>query len=52
MEVTAKDAHNLALASYSATIMVVIVISPRRSRQASSGLWEESIPPNRSLDEV
>jgi hypothetical protein len=32
MEVTAKDAHNLAFASYSATIMLVILGSARRSR--------------------
>ena len=43
---TAKDAYNLAFASYSATIVLVILASARRSRQASSGLWAESIPPN------
>jgi hypothetical protein len=52
MEVTAKDAYNLAFFSYSATIMLVILGSVRRSRQASSGLRAESIPPNRSLDAV
>jgi hypothetical protein len=50
--VTGQDARNLAFASYSATIMLVILASARRSRQASSALWAESLPPNRSLDAV
>jgi len=52
MEVTAKDARNVAFASDSATIMLAILGAACRRRHAFSGLWAESIPPNRSLDAV
>ena len=38
MEVTTKDARNVAFASYSATIMLVILGFVSRCRHAFSGL--------------